>query len=106
MEIFLTQNEEIDEELVIKLSLWEKKNRSLTQRLIKPSELGGEREKRGIERKSYLIMDFQCYKLYHCTVGPMVVFANGVLISVSGQWNEGHLQQYWLKTGPELLAVG
>ena len=29
------------------------------------------REKRGIERKAYFIMDLQCYKLFHCTVTSM-----------------------------------
>ena len=30
-----------------------------------------DREKRGIERKCNRIIDLQCYKLFHCTVGPM-----------------------------------
>ena len=30
-----------------------------------------DREKRGIERKGNFIIDLRCYKLFHCTVGPM-----------------------------------
>ena len=30
-----------------------------------------DREKREIERKGNFIIDLQCYKLFHCTVGPM-----------------------------------
>ena len=31
-----------------------------------------DREKRGIERKGNFIIDLRCYKLFHCTVGPLV----------------------------------
>ena len=33
-----------------------------------------EREKRGIDRKCNFILDLRCYKLFHCSVGPMLLY--------------------------------
>ena len=67
-----TKIEEIDDELVIKLSVWKKRSWNRRRTLLDlPSSKYPDRENRGIEGKGNFIIDLRCYKLFHCTGGPM-----------------------------------